>query len=225
MAESKYDCLLTLSGGIDSTVLAHNITRDGWTPLCVYVDYGTRSKIGELRAARETCKDLNLDLKIIDFTVYKELSKAFILGNSEEYLEGSMFWLDGRNAIIGLMLSVLASSLEIDRVFLGINASDSDGDYLDTTDEFMWSLNGLVRKSCRHTVTVEAPWLDCNLTKSDVIELGNTYNLDWVRTTHSCSSGTEFPCCDYENCESCKYRQIDFAAVNLPDPFTKAQHG
>lgn len=214
-------CLLTLSGGIDSTVLAHQLVDDAEVPLCVYVDYGTRCRDAEISAARATCKDLGLELQVIDMTVYKSIAQAFILGNSDEVERGSMFWLEGRNAIIGLLLAVMASGLDLTEVYLGINYDDNRGEYVDTDARFVAALNMLILCSMRKEVTVHAPWIEHKMTKSEVIEHGNTLNIDWVRTTHSCSSsiGVAPPCCDYVNCESCISRASDFAELSLPDPF------
>lgn len=221
-AAGKYDSLLTLSGGIDSTVLAHDLVNDGVKPLCVYVKYGSNAEPGELRCANLTCKRLGLDLLILDIgETYRTLSRSKLIGNTEDFKPGSMFWLEGRNGLIGYMLSILASNLGLPDVYLGINASDSCGDYVDTTEQFITSLNLTIMNSFRNYVRVYAPWITHDMGKADIIELGNEYGVNWTEETHSCSSGAEHPCMDYEHCESCKFRRMDFEEAGLTDPFDK----
>lgn len=217
----KYNGLLTLSGGIDSTVMTHLLVRDGVSPLCVYVSYGSVAEYAELRAAEATCLELGLDLYVLDMgDLYKQLSQSVLLGNTEEKQEGSMFWLEGRNGLIAYMLGILASNLGVEDIYIGINASDSDGDYVDTSEQFVTSLNLFFMNSFRERVRLTAPWIESNMTKADIIELGTKeYHIDWVKFTHSCSSSGVAPCMDYLNCESCKYRQLDFHAADMLDPF------
>ena len=150
----KYDCIVTLSGGIDSTVLTHHLVKNGKQPLCVYIDYNTKSKEGELRASRKTCELLGLDFKIIPFHLYSDLCKAFILGNTDEYEQDSQFWLEGRNGLIGFILAILASSNGIKEVYMGINYDDYDENYIDTNSDFILALNNLISHSIKKDVKV-----------------------------------------------------------------------
>jgi len=219
----KYDSILTLSGGIDSTVLAHHLVHEGRNPLCVYIDYGTKSRDAELAKAGATANLLKLKLKVIPFPIYKDITKAYILGNTEEYEEGSAFWLEGRNAIIGMVLAIMAGGMGLREVFLGINAGDNEGgEYVDTDSRFIAALNLLIQCSCKSNVRVVAPWLDMEMTKGKVIELGKTYGVNWVKQTHSCSTTTgSEPCLDYYECESCYERRYAFEEVGMKDPFYK----
>jgi queuosine biosynthesis protein QueC len=212
---------MTLSGGIDSTVLAHwLVKRAKKLPLCVYIDYETKSREGEFRASRKTCEDLGLRFVVLPFHIYKDIAQSFILGNTDEYEEGAQFWLEGRNAIISLILSVMAATHGVKDVYIGINYDDYDGKYLDTTSSFVDAVNGLLKHSIRTPVTVQAPWLDLELPKSGVIRLGEEFGVDWLNTTHSCSSAPT-PCLDYENCESCYWLKEDFGPARLADPFNR----
>lgn len=212
------DCLLTLSGGIDSTVLLHSLLEDGMKPLCVYVDYGTKSREAEIRCATASASEFGLELVVIPFPFYTDNVVAAILDNTKEAEVGAQWWLEGRNAIIGVMLAVYASERALTEIYLGINASDSRGDYIDTDARFVAALNSLIACSCRKPVKVYAPWVDGGCTKVDVINYGNELGVDWMKT-HSCSNGKTHPCCDYYGCESCNSRRDEFEQLGLQDPW------
>lgn len=214
------DCIATMSGGIDSVVLAHILKDEGRKPLYVYIDYGTQGRDGEIRAAINSCKKLGVPLMCMDFSIYKELTKAYILGNTKEFEKGTQMWLEGRNGLIGFILAIMASSMKLTQVFMGSNADDYDELYLDTDQRFYDALNNLIHTSFRFKVTVSAPLLERNMIKGDVIKKGIELGVDFVTETHSCSSSGE-TCCDYEHCESCKERKAEFDALGLKDPFLK----
>lgn len=212
--------MVTLTGGIDSTVLTYALVKDNIHPICVYVKYGSKAEDAEILAAVKTCRKLGLKLVLLELgDLYKQISQSFLIGTAAEYQTGSQFWLDGRNGLIGYLLAIWCAGHGITEVYLGINASDSDGDYLDTTEQFIAALNLLIMNSIRGYVRVYAPWISDGMTKPDIIKLGMEYGIDWVADTHSCSSSNEEPCCDYDNCESCKYRRLDFLEAGYEDPF------
>lgn len=213
-----FDCIATLSGGIDSTVVAHILVNEGKHPLFVYLDYETKSREGEIRAAIETCKKLDKKFILLPFYIYKEISESYIFGNTDKYDKGGQFWLEGRNGLIGFILAILASKYKVTDVYMGTNADDDDGYYLDTNKPFYDALNNLINHNFRFKVKVSAPLLDRNIIKSKAIQLGNKFGIDWVNETHSCSS-SNVPCLDYEQCESCYWRRSDFNDAGMEDPF------
>ena len=210
--------LMTLSGGIDSVTLAHIMKRAEWDLTCVYLKYGSRVQERELECSRLTAEKLEIPLIELPFSIYEDISRSFILGNTEDYEKGGQFWLDGRNGLIAFILAIMAASRHIEHVFLGTNADDFDGVYLDTTKEFYDSTNALIRNSIRSPVKVSAPFLDWDMPKSKVIQEGEELGIDWVKYTHSCSSSNQV-CLDYDNCESCYWRRQDFHDAGLSDPF------
>lgn len=74
----KYDSILGLSGGTDSSYLAHLAVESGLRPLVVHVDMGWNTPESERNVALMTEK-LGLELRTIkvDFTVMRELQLAF----------------------------------------------------------------------------------------------------------------------------------------------------
>jgi N-acetyl sugar amidotransferase len=73
-----YDCILGLSGGIDSAYLALLAHKWGLRPLAVHVDAGWNTEIA-VKNIENLCLKLNIDLitEVIDWNAMRELQYAF----------------------------------------------------------------------------------------------------------------------------------------------------
>jgi N-acetyl sugar amidotransferase len=74
----EYDCLIGLSGGIDSTYLTHMIIELGLRPLVVHIDTGWNSEIA-VKNIENIITKLNLDLftYVVDWKEMQDLQLAF----------------------------------------------------------------------------------------------------------------------------------------------------
>ena len=75
----EYDCILGLSGGIDSSYLAYLASELGLRILAVHVDAGWNSEIA-VQNIEKICKKLNIDLHtiVVDWSNMKELQRAYL---------------------------------------------------------------------------------------------------------------------------------------------------
>lgn len=75
----EYDCILGISGGVDSAFLAYTASKLGLRILAVHVDAGWNTDIA-VENIQKMCSKLNLDLHtiVIDWTVIKELQRAYM---------------------------------------------------------------------------------------------------------------------------------------------------
>jgi len=81
----EYDCILGLSGGVDSSYLAWvAVKRMGLRPLAVHVDAGWNSDQA-VRNIESIVKGLNLDLftNVIDWEEMQDLQRAYLLSGVE----------------------------------------------------------------------------------------------------------------------------------------------
>lgn len=74
----KYDCIIGLSGGIDSSYVALRVVELGLRPLAVHVDTGWNSELA-VSNIEQLVKRLGIDLytKVIDWDVMRDLQLAF----------------------------------------------------------------------------------------------------------------------------------------------------
>jgi N-acetyl sugar amidotransferase len=75
----KYDCIVGVSGGRDSTYTLYNAVKLGLRPLVVHFDNGWDSEIA-VQNIKNECKKLNVDLytHVADWEEFKDLQRAFL---------------------------------------------------------------------------------------------------------------------------------------------------
>ncbi|PKP61394.1 MAG: N-acetyl sugar amidotransferase [Candidatus Altiarchaeales archaeon HGW-Altiarchaeales-1] len=83
----EYDCIIGVSGGVDSTFVAYIVKKLGLRPLAVHLNNGWNSEISE-RNIENTCKALDIDLytSVPDWEEFKDLQLSFLkssVSNSE----------------------------------------------------------------------------------------------------------------------------------------------
>jgi N-acetyl sugar amidotransferase len=83
----KYDCIIGVSGGVDSSYLLHMANKCGLKPLAVHLDNGFNSEIAVNNIEKIT-KALNIDLvtHVINYEEIKDLLTS--------YLKAGMPWID-----------------------------------------------------------------------------------------------------------------------------------
>lgn len=76
---SEYDCIIGLSGGVDSSYLAYCVKELGLRPLAVHLDNGWNSELA-VNNIENIVKILNIDLYtyVIDWEEFKDLQIAFL---------------------------------------------------------------------------------------------------------------------------------------------------
>lgn len=77
-----YDCIIGVSGGVDSTYTAWLVKKLGLRPLAVHLDNGWNSEIG-VRNIEQTVERLGIDLytHVIDWEEFKGIQRAFLLAD------------------------------------------------------------------------------------------------------------------------------------------------
>ena len=75
----EYDCLIGLSGGLDSSYLAYKLKKFGLNPLAIHVDNGWNTEIS-VRNIKNLVSKLNIDLitNVLDWTMFKDLQVSFL---------------------------------------------------------------------------------------------------------------------------------------------------
>ena len=81
-AGKAYDCVIGVSGGVDSTYTAWLVKEIGLRPLAVHLDNGWNSEIG-VRNIAGTIEKLGIDLytHVIDWEEYRDIQRAFLKAN------------------------------------------------------------------------------------------------------------------------------------------------
>jgi N-acetyl sugar amidotransferase len=82
----KYDCVIGLSGGVDSTYVAYVVTKIlGLRPLAVHMDNGWNSELS-VKNVENIVKKLGIDLytKVLDWDEFRDLQLAFLKASTPD---------------------------------------------------------------------------------------------------------------------------------------------
>lgn len=82
--KKEYDCIIGVSGGVDSSYVAYLVKKYGLRPLAIHLDNGWNSELA-VQNIQQLLKNLNIDLytHVIDWEEFKDLQKAFIKSSIE----------------------------------------------------------------------------------------------------------------------------------------------
>lgn len=75
----KYDCIMGLSGGVDSSFMAYQVSKLGLRPLVIHVDAGWNTELA-VQNIEGICRRLGFDLytHVIDWSEVRDLQLAFL---------------------------------------------------------------------------------------------------------------------------------------------------
>ncbi|HEX2787445.1 MAG TPA: N-acetyl sugar amidotransferase [Ignavibacteria bacterium] len=81
----KYDCIMGVSGGTDSTFALYNAVKLGLRPLAVHLDNGWDSEIA-VQNIKNACKKLNVDLytHVLDWEEFKNIQISFLKASTPD---------------------------------------------------------------------------------------------------------------------------------------------
>lgn len=78
----EYDCILGVSGGVDSTYLAHIATQHGLRVLCVHFDNGWNSELAVMNIENLVTKcGFQLYTYVIDWNEFKDIQRSYFKAN------------------------------------------------------------------------------------------------------------------------------------------------
>jgi len=215
--------VVTLSGGMDSTVCATLAVRDRGAAhvAALHVSYGQRTEAREQRAFTEICDRLGISRRLmvrnqalsdIGGSALTDSSLAVPIAGAEIGSHVPVTYVPFRNAHF---LSVAVSWAEVvgaEDIYIGAVAQDSSG-YPDCRPEYYEAFNKLIQAGTKEgNIQIKTPLIA--LKKVEIVklglELGAPFDLTW-----SCYSREDRAC---GICESCALRLRAFDAAGTCDP-------
>jgi len=216
-------CVVSMSGGLDSTTLAYRALEDGYTIIPINIDYGQKN-IVEQKAFKIIINEIQIRfpdqvLKVVDIDLTKVLASSLELyqdlrdsGKVEEATELE-FYTPSRNllfstiaAVVGEIAAIATNVTEV-KIGLGVHKHTVyDRDYWDISPEFVKRLNHLLELNDCMLVEMYAPY--ANQTKDEIVKDAVVLKVPILKTW-TCYEpllivNTWLPC---HTCEACVERQ------------------
>lgn len=219
----KGKCVVSFSGGMDSTVLLYHAVKQYKEVLALSFVYGQRHA-KELIAAREIATALpTVTHKIIDVSFFKDIASKSALTNPDINVAKAkdvmgdpqtVNYVPFRNMMLLSIASAAAESIEADAVMYGAAQADSVAGYWDGSEEFLTAINSVNILNRRSKIKIEAPLIE--MSKSEIITWGKKLKVPFDKTW-TCYEGKEVSC---GTCTACSLRLQGFIDAGIQDPLS-----
>ena len=210
--------LIILSGGLDSTVLAHDIVARGEKQLAaVSFDYGQKHT-RELECAAKQADILHIEHQVITLPFINELFSSALLQSGDELPEGhyeddnmKQTVVPNRNMIMLSIAAGIAISQQRTELFYGAHGGDH-AIYPDCRPNFVEAMKRALHLCDWQKLKLHVPYLHDD--KAMIVAHGLSLNVDFAQTW-TCYAGGAHPC---GKCGSCVERVEAFALNKATDP-------
>jgi 7-cyano-7-deazaguanine synthase len=210
--------ILSLSGGLDSTVLLAHAISVGFHVGVVNFSYGSKHNRWENDAACKVADHYKVPFHFVNLDVAMAGFKSDLLKSGGPIPEGhyeaeSMknTVVPCRNMIFASLLAGLAESRGACQVWLGVHAGDH-AIYPDCRPEFVTAMSRAVDYATDGKINLIAPFL--RLTKKDIVAHGLNFKAP-LHLTRTCYKNQPVAC---GKCGSCQERLEAFKINGVEDP-------
>ena len=214
--------IILLSGGLDSATTLAMARAEGFDCYALSFDYGQRHRC-ELEASKRVAAQLGvmehktvcLNLNEIGGSALTDPAIAVPTVESEGI---PVTYVPARNTIFLAIALGWAEVLQVQDIFIGVNAVDYSG-YPDCRPEFIRAFEAMANLATRAGVEgrpfhLHTPLID--LSKAEIIRAGTRLGVDYGQTISCYSPDSQGRACG--QCDSCRLRRKGFAEAGVADP-------
>lgn len=211
-----------LSGGLDSATALAVAQAEGFECYALSFDYGQRHAI-ELECAKRIAQSAGVAGHVVSKIDLRTFGKSALTDQISVPKDGidagiPITYVPARNTIFLSFGLAWAEVLGASDIFIGVNAVDYSG-YPDCRPEYIAAYEDMANLATKASVEgnrlrIHTPLI--SLTKSEIIELGIRYGVDYGQTTSCYDPGDGGEPCRL--CDSCRIRTKGFEALGLTDP-------
>ncbi|BCU69400.1 7-cyano-7-deazaguanine synthase QueC [Stygiolobus caldivivus] len=218
----KKRALVIASGGLDSTVAATYLLKEGYEVTLLHFNYHHKAEEKEKEAIKEIAEFLQVPYMMIDTDLFKLVGHSTLLKGGGEIVkdrkgeEGAEFaheWVPARNLIFFSVALAIAEAHGYDAIASGINLEEA-GAYPDNEMEFVRLFAKLSPYATGPNKKVEVLMPVGNLVKHEIVKLGVEIGAP-LHLTWSCYEGGSKHC---GRCGPCYMRKKAFEVNGLKDP-------
>lgn len=216
------NAVVLLSGGLDSATVMAMAKRQGYICHALSVDYGQRHN-AELAAAERVAQALGaIEKRVVsvDLTAFggSALTDTSIAVPEQSVTGIPLTYVPARNTIMLSLALAWAEVLQVQDIFIGVNAVDYSG-YPDCRPEYIAAFESMANLATKAAVegkylTLHAPLL--RLSKADIVKIGTELGVDYSLTVSCYQADSDGRACAV--CDSCKLRRAGFKTAGIIDP-------
>ncbi len=220
--EAMSRSVILLSGGMDSATVLAIASAAGEECYALSFDYGQRH-IAELTAAKTIAAQMGVLKHRIIHIDMGQLGGSALTDDSiavpEAGSEGiPVTYVPARNTVFLSLGLAWAEVLEADAIYAGVNAVDYSG-YPDCRPEYIAAFQAMANLATKRSsegklLEIRTPLID--LSKSDIVQLGNRLGVDFSLTVSCYSASTNGAACGH--CDACVLRREGFESAGINDP-------
>ena len=209
------DCLLVLSGGLDSTTMLYEYRER--IAMCVSFHYGSNHNDRELHFAALHCERLHIPHRIIRLPFFREMFRSSLLEGDSAVPEGNYNDDNMRSTVVpfrnGIMLSIAAGIAENEGLSCIMLAKHAGyhSIYPDCRPAFVEAMDRAVQAGTYNGVRLLTPYT--LLSKAGIARKGKLLGIDYSETW-SCYRGGEHHC---GRCGTCCERREALREAGIDD--------
>lgn len=220
---TKKKVICIMSGGMDSTLCAYMMAKEGLEIVGVHFNYAQRTEKKELASFHAICDDLDIANRyVLDIDFLKQLGSALTDTSVDVRTSGvekdvPATYVPFRNGIFLSMAAALAEKENAEFIAIGVVQDDSSG-YPDCTENFIKSIEKSINEGTKEStnLTIRTPLV--HLSKAKIVEKSIEYRVP-LELTWSCYTNDDKACGE---CDSCRLRLNGFAQIGEIDPIPYA---
>ncbi len=215
--------VVVCSGGLDSTVVAAALMKEGHQVQLLHFDYAARAGGMEQLCVHQIAKQLKIPYRVIDTDFFRMHAPSVLTnteegpvntrGKGEEGMEFAHEWVPARNTIMLSLAAGYAEANGCNYIALGNNMEES-GAYPDNEQEFIKRWNSLLPYVVRAGHRMEILEPVGALVKHEIVKLGLAVGAP-LEHTWSCYFGGSKHC---GTCGPCYMRKRAFKMNGVKDP-------
>jgi len=209
-----------MSGGMDSTLAAYMMKKDGYEIIALHFDYGQRTMQREKSAFRDIIEALNVSSKYeINLDFFFQIGASALTDDSLDVPvngieEGvPITYVPFRNGIFLSVASAIAEKEGAEVLSIGVVEEDSSG-YPDCTQTFIESMQKSINFGTKQSTNIEIKTPLVHLMKEQIVKEALKLDVP-LELTWSCYKNEEKAC---GVCDSCRLRLNGFKLAGITDP-------
>ncbi len=210
------DCILILSGGMDSVTLLYDYQER--IALAISFDYGSNHNAREIPFARMHCERLGIPHHVIPLDFMTTYFRSSLLSGADDIPEGHYADENMKSTVVpfrnGIMLAIatgMAETNDLSYVMMANHGGDHTI-YPDCRPEFVEAFDAAAHAGTFNGVHLLSPY--CHMTKSQIAARGHELGINYAETW-SCYKGGDKHC---GRCGTCIERKEALAEAGIPDP-------